>query len=121
MVGAVVYDPKVVPIWEGIRAYFAQAPVGMDFVLFSNYEAQVEALLGERIDIAWNTNLAYVRTFLATDGACRVLAMRDTDVEFLSTLVARTGELAAVRTSRGSGSRSAAPTRRRPPSCRCTT
>ena len=88
MVGAVVYDPKVVPIWEGIRAYFAQAPVGMDFVLFSNYEAQVEALLGGRIDIAWNTNLAYVRTFLATDGACRVLAMRDTDVEFFSTLVA---------------------------------
>ena len=58
MVGAVVYDPKVVPIWEGIRAYFTDAPVGMDFVLFSNYEAQVEALLGGRIDIAWNTNLA---------------------------------------------------------------
>src|SRR4029077_20128774 len=101
MVGAVVYDPNVVPIWAGIRAYFADAPVGMDFVLFSNYEAQVEALLGDRIDIAWNTNLAYVRTHLATDGVCRVLAMRDTDVEFFSTLVGRAGELAAALDLKG--------------------
>jgi len=95
MVGAVVYDPKVVPIWEGIREYFHDAPVGMDFVLFSNYEAQVDALLAGRIDIAWNTNLAYVRTHLATGGGCRVLAMRDTDVAFFSTLIGRTGELAS--------------------------
>jgi phosphonate transport system substrate-binding protein len=101
MVGAVVYDPKVVPIWEGIREYFAKAPVPMDFVLFSNYEAQVDALLGERIDIAWNTNLAYVRTHLATGGACRILTMRDTDVEFHSSLVGRTGELASVQDLKG--------------------
>src|SRR3954469_21450860 len=93
MVGAVAYDPKVVPIWEGIRDYFADAPVGMDFVLFSNYEAQVEALLAGHIDIAWNTNLAYVRTFRATGGDCRVLAMRDTDVGFRSLLVGRAQEL----------------------------
>ena len=96
MVGAVVYDPKVVPIWEGIREYFADAPVGMDFVLFSNYEAQVDALLAGRIDIAWNTNLAYIRTSLATGGDCRVLAMRDTDVAFFTTLVGRKGELASA-------------------------
>jgi ABC-type phosphate/phosphonate transport system substrate-binding protein len=63
----------------------------MDFVLFSNYEAQVEALLASRIDVAWNTNLAYVRTSLATNGSCRVLAMRDTDVGFRSMVVGRTG------------------------------
>jgi ABC-type phosphate/phosphonate transport system substrate-binding protein len=101
MIGAVVYDPKVVPIWEGIRAYFDDGPVRMDFVLFSNYEAQVEALLGGRIDIAWNTNLAYVRTHLATDGACRVLAMRDTDVEFFSTLIGNTGELNETKDLKG--------------------
>jgi ABC-type phosphate/phosphonate transport system substrate-binding protein len=96
MVGAVAYDAKVVPIWEGIREYFRGAPVEMDFVLFSNYEAQVDALLGERIDVAWNTNLAYVRVHRATDGSCRVLAMRDTDVEFHTLLVGRTGELGSV-------------------------
>ena len=101
MVGAVVYDPKVVPIWEGIREYFADAPVGMDFVLFSNYEAQVDALLAGRIDIAWNTNLAYIRTSLATGGDCRVLAMRDTDVAFFTTLIGRTGELASAEDLKG--------------------
>jgi len=96
LVGAVAYDPKVVPIWEGIREHFDGAPVGMDFVLFSNYEAQVEALLASRIDVAWNTNLAYVRTSLATGGSCRVLAMRDTDVGFRSMIVGRTGAFAGA-------------------------
>jgi phosphate/phosphite/phosphonate ABC transporter binding protein len=90
MVGAVAYDPKVVTIWELIREHFKAADIPNDFVLFSNYEAQVEALLNGFIDIAWNTNLAYVRVVRRTDGACRVLAMRDTDVEFTSVIVART-------------------------------
>jgi phosphate/phosphite/phosphonate ABC transporter binding protein len=89
MVGAVAYDPKVVTIWELIREYFKAADIPNDFVLFSNYEAQVEALLNGFIDIAWNTNLAYVRVFRRVAGACRVLAMRDTDVEFTSVIVAR--------------------------------
>jgi len=101
MVGAVAYDAKVVPIWEGIRAYFRDAPVEMDFVLFSNYEAQVEALLAGRIDVAWNTNLAYVRVHLATGGTSRVLAMRDTDVEFHTLLVGRAGELGSIGDLRG--------------------
>lgn len=96
MVGAVAYGAHVVPIWEGIREHFRGQEVTMDFVLFSNYEAQVEALLAEKIDVAWNTNLAYVRAQLATDHACRVLAMRDTDVGFRTVLVARTGELDSV-------------------------
>jgi ABC-type phosphate/phosphonate transport system substrate-binding protein len=101
MVGAVAYDAKVVPIWEGIREYFRGAPVEMDFVLFSNYEAQVEALLAGRIDVAWNTNLAFVRVHRATAGDCRVLAMRDTDVEFFSLLVARPGDLGSIDGLRG--------------------
>jgi phosphate/phosphite/phosphonate ABC transporter binding protein len=90
VVGAVAYDPKVVTIWEMIRDYFRNADVANDFVLFSNYEAQVDALLNGFIDIAWNTNLAYVRVHRRTNGTCRVLAMRDTDVEFTSVIVVRT-------------------------------
>ena len=93
MVGAVAYDQKVVPIWEGIRDYFRGAEIEMDVVWFSNYEAQVAALLAGWIDVAWNTNLAYVRVHHETAGSCEVLAMRDTDVGFRSMLVARTGEL----------------------------
>ena len=63
----------------------------MDFVLFSNYARQVDALVDGVIDIAWNTNLAWVRTVLRTDGACRALAMRDTDAEFSTVFVTRPG------------------------------
>src|SRR5207244_5487382 len=89
-VGAVAYDPKVVTIWEMINDFFRARGIPSDYVLFSNYEAQVEALLAGAIDIAWNTNLAYVRVVRQTKGHCKVLAMRDTDLEFTSVLIAGT-------------------------------
>jgi phosphonate transport system substrate-binding protein len=91
VVGAVAYTPNVVPIWEGIREYFRGSAAETDFVLFSNYGRQVDALLAGRIDIAWNTNLAWVRTVLQTAGGCRALAMRDTDLTFQTVLVGRAG------------------------------
>ena len=91
IVGAVAYTPNVVTIWEGMRDYFAGGPAEMDFVLFSNYGRQVDALQAGMIDLAWNTNLAWVRTVGQTEGACRALAMRDTDTVFQTVFVARTG------------------------------
>ncbi len=91
LIGAVAYTPNVVPIWEGIRDYFADSAAPMDFVLFSNYARQVQALLDGAIDIAWNTNLAWVRTVAQTSGACRALATRDTDLTFSTVLVTRPG------------------------------
>lgn len=90
-IGAVAYTPNVVLIWEGMREYFADTDAPMDFVLFSNYGRQVDALLQGTIDIAWNTNLAWVRTVGQTNGECRALAMRDTDTVFQTVLVAPTG------------------------------
>lgn len=91
IIGSVAYTPAVVTIWEGIREYFSESPADMDFVLFSNYGRQVDALLAGHIDIAWNTNLAWVRTVLRTDGQCRALAQRDTDAVFQTIFVARAG------------------------------
>src|SRR5262245_16544448 len=91
IVGAVAYTPNVVPIWEGIRSYFQESGGPMDFVLYSNYGRLVDSLIAGHIDIAWNTNLAYVRTVMQTDGHCRALAQRDTDVDFASVFVARPG------------------------------
>lgn len=91
VVGSVAYSPTVVTIWEGIRDYFAGSEAEMDFVLFSNYGRQVDALLEGTIDIAWNTNLAWARTVAQTQGKCRALAMRDTDAVFRSIFVARAG------------------------------
>lgn len=89
LVGAVAYDPKVVTIWEGIREYFRDAGVPMDFALFSNYERQVETLLKGHVDIAWNTPLAHVRVQKRTGGRSVSLAMRDTDCDFRAKILMR--------------------------------
>ena len=71
-IGAVAYDPKVVGIWEGLRTYFREeAKVPVEVVLYLSYEAQVAALLAGRIDIAWNTNLAYLQCEHLSHGRCR--------------------------------------------------
>jgi ABC-type phosphate/phosphonate transport system substrate-binding protein len=90
--GAVAYDPKVVSIWEGMRRYFREeARLDVEIVLFLSYEAQVASLLDRRIDIAWNTNLAYLQTEAWSDGRCAPLAMRDTDLGWTTKVVALRG------------------------------
>ena len=96
--GAVAYDPKVVPIWEGMQRYFRdEAELDVEVVLFQSYEAQVRALLATgpdpvpHIDIAWNTNLAFVQSRKWSVNACRPLAMRDTDLGWMTLIVARAG------------------------------
>src|SRR5690242_11362005 len=97
-VGAVAYDPKVVTIWEGMRRYFHdEAGLAVEVVLFQSYERQVEALLGSaadrvpHIDIAWNTNLAYLQSEARSGRRCRPIAMRDTDIGWTTRVVAATG------------------------------
>lgn len=97
-VGAVAYHPKVVTIWEGMRRYFhEEAHLPVEIVLFQSYEAQVLALLASpneavpRIDIAWNTNLAYLQADDWSGHACRAVAMRDTDLGWMTKIVAVTG------------------------------
>ncbi|WP_102348865.1 phosphate/phosphite/phosphonate ABC transporter substrate-binding protein [Bacillus sp. Marseille-P3661] len=88
-IGAVAYDPKVIPIWDIIRDYYQKNDFPIDYVLFSNYEAQVEALLGGFVDIAWNTNVAYLKVQQAVEGKAKVLGMRDTDIDFTTRFIAR--------------------------------
>ena len=97
-VGAVAYDPKVVTIWEGIRRYFRdEAHLPVEVVLFQEYELQVRALLappgdpGPHIDIAWNTNLAWLQSEEWSGHACLPVAMRDTDIGWTTKIVAVKG------------------------------
>jgi ABC-type phosphate/phosphonate transport system substrate-binding protein len=90
--GAVAYDPKVVTIWDGFRRWFAAEGLDVDYVLYSNYERQVEELLAGRVDVAWNSPLAWVRTRRLAEAAgrrARALAMRDTDRDLTSVVVVR--------------------------------
>jgi ABC-type phosphate/phosphonate transport system substrate-binding protein len=90
-IGAVAYDPKAVTIWEAIRDWFRGRPVRLDYVLYSSYEAQVEALFKGHVDVAWNTNVAWVRCARRDPARARAIAMRDTDQGFTSRIVARPG------------------------------
>lgn len=92
MMGAVAYAPKVVTIWEGFKEYFRRHDFEFDYVLYSNYERLVEAQFDGGIAIAWNSPLAWVRAdriARSRGQEARAVAMRDTDRDLTSVLVAR--------------------------------
>ena len=81
-IGAVAYAPYVVTIFEGIKKHFNHMDVPLDWVLYSNYDALVEAFVREEVDLAWNGPLAYVKIRRRLPDGSRVVAMRDMDVNF---------------------------------------
>ncbi|MGI8426704.1 MAG: phosphate/phosphite/phosphonate ABC transporter substrate-binding protein [Actinomycetota bacterium] len=91
IVGAVAYHERVVPIWENFREYFAGKDAPIDYVLYSNYERLVEALLSGRVDVAWNTNTAFVKARHASVPLV-ILGMRDIDTDYASVVVTRRSE-----------------------------
>ena len=92
VLGAVAYDPKVVTIWEGFRAYFADQGLDFDFVLYSNYERQVRGHFEGHYHVAWNSPLAWIqadRVARARGRLARAIAMRDSDCDLTSLVVVR--------------------------------
>ncbi|MEV1328589.1 phosphate/phosphite/phosphonate ABC transporter substrate-binding protein [Micromonospora costi] len=105
LLGAVAYDPKVVTIWEGFRSWFRDHGLDVDYLLYSHYERQVEDLIAGRIDLAWNSPLAWIRAermARARGLALRAVAMRDTDRDLRSLVVVRAdADLHSVADLRG--------------------
>src|SRR6185436_12812683 len=92
LLGAVAYDPKVVTIWDGFQRYFARHGLAFDYVLFSNYEHQVESLFAGPIHVAWNSPLAWLqceRIAGALGLHAEAICMRDTDRGLTSVIYAR--------------------------------
>lgn len=92
LLGAVAYEPKVVTIWDGFKAYFNKSGLPFDYVLYSNYERQVEAHLRGHFHVAWNSPLAWVRAkrLASNQGeSVRAVAMRDSDCDLASVVVVR--------------------------------
>jgi phosphonate transport system substrate-binding protein len=90
VLGAVAYDPKVVTIWEGFKDWFIKNGLEFDYVLYSNYERQVEEHLAGRVHVAWNSPLAWVRARRMTEARglrAEAIAMRDTDQDLTSVVV----------------------------------
>jgi ABC-type phosphate/phosphonate transport system substrate-binding protein len=98
ILGAVAYAPKVVSIWEGFKEFFLDHGFSFDFILFSNYEAQNEALFKNGLlkngllHCAWNSPLAWVRAERMGRACGRPVGfgpMRDSDQDLTSVLVVK--------------------------------
>ena len=90
LVGSTAAQPtESVLIWDTIRAYFNREGMPVEYALFSTYNAMCGALLRGEIDIAWNAPMAHAQCLLASDGATRTLAMRDTDDDVSTVLLAK--------------------------------
>ena len=90
--GAVAYDAKVVPIWDGFQAWLATRGLAFDYILYTSYERQVAAHLRGDLDVAWNSPLAWLQAVRL--GAKRgvpvsTIAMRDTDRDLTSVVLVK--------------------------------
>jgi ABC-type phosphate/phosphonate transport system substrate-binding protein len=82
----------VATIWDGFRAWLRGRGLDFDYILYSNYERQVEELLSGGIDAAWNSPLAWIRAqrLGAVAGVpVQALTMRDSDRDLTSVVVVR--------------------------------
>jgi ABC-type phosphate/phosphonate transport system substrate-binding protein len=92
VLGAVAYDPKVVTIWDGFQAYFDRRGLAFDYILYTTYERQVEALFAGHIHVAWNSPLAWLeaeRIAGKLGQRAEAICMRDTDRDLISVIVSR--------------------------------
>jgi phosphonate transport system substrate-binding protein len=92
IMGAVAYDQKVVPIWNGFQQYLRARGLEFDYVLYSSYERQVEAHICGHVHIAWNSPLAWLQSERAAKGLGRraqAICMRDTDRDLTSIILVR--------------------------------
>ena len=62
-----------------MRRWFNEHGLPIEYALFSTYDGLCRALLDGAVDIAWNAPMAHAQSLMVSGGACRTLAMRDTD------------------------------------------
>lgn len=105
LLGAVAYDPKVVTIWSGFREWLRARDIDMDFILYSNYERQADEFVAGRVDLAWHSPLAYLRSerlARAAGTTVEPVLMRDTDRDLTSAVVVpATSDVASLADLRG--------------------
>jgi len=69
-------------VFRGLETLFRRQGIDLDWVLYSDYDTMVDAFVRGDIDLAWNGPLSYVKIKLQAGDDCRVIAMRDVDVNF---------------------------------------
>src|SRR5437870_10829183 len=75
-------SPTYISVFRGLKTHFRRYGIELDWVLYSDYDALVEAFVRREIDLAWNAPLAYVKIKRRLQDLCQVVAMRDVDINF---------------------------------------
>ncbi|MCH8898090.1 MAG: PhnD/SsuA/transferrin family substrate-binding protein, partial [Chloroflexi bacterium] len=70
-----------------LETIFRRNGIDFDWVLYSGYDAMVDAFLRKEIDLAWNGPLSYLKIRRALKDGCRNLIMRDVDVNFTTQFI----------------------------------
>ncbi|PKB71318.1 MAG: hypothetical protein BZY87_05530 [SAR202 cluster bacterium Io17-Chloro-G6] len=76
-------------VFQGLETLFRRRGIDLEWVLYSDYEIMVDAFVKGEIDLAWNGPLSYVKIKLQVGGDCRVIAMRDVDVNVTTHFITR--------------------------------
>src|SRR3989442_11691814 len=82
--------------FPAIKQHFQQHGLELDWVLYSSWDALVEAFVRREVDVAWNGPLAYLKIKRRLDDPCQVVAMRDIDVNLVTHFI--TQPQSAIRT-----------------------
>src|SRR6266852_7812642 len=80
-------SPTYISVFRGLQAHFRRYSIELDWVLYADYDALVEAFVRREIDLAWNAPLAYVKIKRRLKDPCQVIAMRDVDVNFITQFI----------------------------------
>ena len=69
-------SPTYISVFRGLQAHFRRHGIELDWVLYADYDALVEAFVKREIDLAWNAPLAYVkikrRAAVAAELRCKI-------------------------------------------------
>ena len=77
--------------FQGLETHFKRLGIEMDWVLYSDDQAVVDAFVAGEIDLAWNGPLNYVKIKNQLADPCRVVAMRDVDFDFVTNFITQPG------------------------------
>src|SRR3954451_22854974 len=103
IVAATAADPRnAITYWNAMRRWFTEHGLPIEYALFSTYDGLCRALLDGAVDIAWNAPMAHAQSLMVSGGTCRTLAMRDTDQDVATVIIALTSsDITAVEDLRG--------------------
>lgn len=70
--------------FPAIKEHFQRQGIDLDWVLYSSWDALVDAFVKKEIDLAWNGPLAYIKIKRRLSDPCQVVAMRDVDANLVT-------------------------------------